>query len=69
MSKPVKVKMVKDTFSMPAKDYALLTQLKKASQRTGLKVKKGELLRAGLRLLAKLEPDDLDQAIALIKKS
>lgn len=58
-AKPVKVKIVRDTFSMPAPDHALLTTLKKTCQDQGRKVKKSDLLRAGLALLAKLPPAEL----------
>lgn len=47
---------VKDRFSMPAADYALIAQLKQRAAASGRKCKKSELLRAGLRQLAELDP-------------
>lgn len=62
--KSVKVKSVRDTFSMPAADYALISSLKIAASDVGLKVKKSELLRAGLQLLSKLEATELKTLLA-----
>jgi hypothetical protein len=38
-------------------EYACVGELKQRCRQAGLSVKKGELLGAGLRLLARLEPD------------
>ncbi|MFM9913360.1 MAG: hypothetical protein ACKVN9_07500 [Methylophilaceae bacterium] len=62
-AKPVKVKMVRDSFSMPAPDHALLVSLKKSCQDNGRKVKKSDLLCAGVGLLAKLSSADLLKAL------
>lgn len=51
-----KPKLVRDGFTMPEADYALLGTLKKRALAAGREVKKSELLRAGLRALAAL-PD------------
>ena len=51
-----KPKLVRDGFTMPEADYALLGTLKKRALRAGHEVKKSELLRAGLRALAAM-PD------------
>jgi hypothetical protein len=67
-AKQAKVKMVSDSFSMPAPDFAALSELKKKCLRIGLKVKKSELLRAGLSLLAKLPPADLAKVIQTIQQ-
>ena len=47
-----KPKLVRDGFTMPEADYALLAALKKRALQAGREVKKSELLRAGLRALA-----------------
>jgi hypothetical protein len=47
-----KLKLVRDGFTMPEADYALLGALKKRALHAGHEVKKSELLRAGLRALA-----------------
>jgi len=50
---PKKVKVVRDSFSMPQEDYALIAQLKERALASGMPVKKSALLRAGLQLLNK----------------
>jgi hypothetical protein len=45
-------KVVRDTFTMPREDYEQLAVLKQRCLDAGLAVKKSELLRAGLLLLA-----------------
>ena len=59
-----KVKMVRDSFTMPQNDYAKIGELKQACLKAGMHVKKSELLRAGLHALAKLNVPQLQQAIA-----
>jgi methylmalonyl-CoA mutase N-terminal domain/subunit len=53
-SKPKKVKMVRDSYTMPENDYAKHAELKKTCLKAGVHVKKSELLRAGLSTLSKL---------------
>ena len=53
-SKPKKVKMVRDSYSLPENEYAMLTGLKKQCLKAGVHVKKSELLRVGLSTLTKL---------------
>ncbi|MBU1214237.1 MAG: hypothetical protein KKF58_06415 [Gammaproteobacteria bacterium] len=50
---PKKVKVVRDSFSMPQDDYALIAKLKEKALASGMQVKKSALLRAGLQLLDK----------------
>ncbi|MGF6549414.1 hypothetical protein [Paraburkholderia youngii] len=45
-------KVVRDTFTMPRKDYEQLAVLRQRCLDAGLDVKKSELVRAGLLLLA-----------------
>ncbi len=45
-------KVVRDTFTMPREDYEQLAALKQRCLDAGLAVKKSELVRAGLLLLA-----------------
>ena len=51
-----KVKMVRDSFTMPKAEYAALDELKQRAALLGRPLKKSELLRAGVKLLAAL-PD------------
>lgn len=60
----VKVKVVRDSFTMPQNDYAKIAELKQACQKAGLQVKKSELLRAGLQVLSKLSMAQLKQTMA-----
>ncbi|TCG04132.1 hypothetical protein BZM27_43055 [Paraburkholderia steynii] len=50
--KKEKEKVVRDSFTMPKSDYAKIAELKQRCLDAGLSVKKSELLRAGLNLLA-----------------
>jgi hypothetical protein len=52
--KTPKVKMERDSFTMPKDEYAQIAALKKRLEGLGKPVKKSELLRAGLKLLATL---------------
>lgn len=59
-----KQKMVRDSFTMPAPDYALIGVLKARTLASGTSVKKSELLRAGLVALAALSAAQLIDLIA-----
>lgn len=59
----VKVKVVRDSFTMPKEDYEKISELKQASLKAGFHVKKSELLRAGLRVLSGLSIAELRQVI------
>ncbi len=61
-----KVKVVRDSFTMPQNDYALIATLKEKA--VGVHVKKSELLRAGLRLLSKLTATQLKKSVAEVEK-
>lgn len=50
--KPAKLKLVRDSFTIPKTEYAAIDVLKKRAARAGLPSKKSELLRAGLMALA-----------------
>ncbi|MCL4470791.1 MAG: hypothetical protein ACYC05_07175 [Sulfuricella sp.] len=66
--KPKKIKMVRDSFTMPENDYAKLAELKKKCLQAGVHVKKGELLRAGLLSLSKLPAAALIKAVEQVEK-
>ena len=57
--KPPKAPRVRDSFALPEADYALIASLKLAARRNGLKAKKNELIRLGLRALDDLSPTEL----------
>lgn len=64
----LKVKVVRDSFTMPQNDYAKIAELKQVCQKAGLQVKKSELLRAGLHALGKLSVVQLKQTIAQMEQ-
>jgi hypothetical protein len=59
----VKVKVVRDSFTMPKTDYEKIATLKQACLKAGFHVKKSELLRAGLQALSDLSAAQLKLAI------
>ncbi len=64
----VKVKVIRDSFTMPQTDYELIAALKQKAQEAGLHVKKSELLRAGLQSLSKLGTAQLKRAVSALEK-
>ena len=67
-SKPKKVRMVRDSYTMTENDYAKLAELKKECLKAGMHVKKSELLRAGLATLAKLPLTTLLKTVERLEK-
>lgn len=65
--KPKKIKMVRDSFTMPESDYAKLDELKKKCLEAGVHVKKSELLRAGLICLSKLNNGSLIKEVEQVE--
>ena len=59
----IKVKTVRDSFTMPKVEYEKISYLKQTCLKAGLHVKKNELLRAGLRALSTLSVTQLKQEI------
>jgi hypothetical protein len=66
--KPKKIKMVRDSFTMPENDYAQLAELKKKCLQGGVHVKKSELLRAGLQSLSRMPAAALIEAMEQVEK-
>jgi len=66
--KTVKAKVIRDSFSFPENDYLKISELKSICLAAGIHVKKGEILRAGLHLLTKLNLDELKQAVEQVEK-
>lgn len=54
-----KPKLVRDSFTFPEDDYALIAVLKQRALNAGRDIKKSELLRAGLAALAAMSENDL----------
>lgn len=60
-------KVVRDSFTMPLADYALIGLLKQRCIRLGIAMKKSELLRAGLATLQRLPDEGLVQVVAAVE--
>lgn len=65
-SKPEKVKVVRDSFTIPKAEYAQIGELKKRALALGQEVKKSELIRAGLLLLSQHNDAGLSKALAAV---
>lgn len=60
---PERAKLVRDGFTMPEADYALIAELKHRLHDVKREAKKSELLRAGLQALALLDAPSLAAAL------
>lgn len=65
--KPKKIKMIRDSYTMPESDYSKLAILKKKCLEAGIHVKKSELIRAGIIRLSKLTNVALLSAIGQVE--
>lgn len=65
---PKKPKLVRDSFTIPETDYALFATLKQRALKAGVEVKKSEILRAALAVLAKLDDAEFVKAIGLVER-
>ena len=61
-----KVKMERDSFTMPKDEYAQLALLKGRLNEMGQPAKKSELLRAGIKLLAAMSDNTLKTTLAKV---
>ncbi|OGU24496.1 MAG: hypothetical protein A2580_04405 [Hydrogenophilales bacterium RIFOXYD1_FULL_62_11] len=62
-TKAKKAKLVRDSFTMPELEYALITVLKKRCLDAGVSAKKSEILRAAVANLARLSDTSLLAAV------
>lgn len=62
-----KEKVLRDSFTMPKSDYAKLAELKQRCLDAGVHIKKSEILRAGLQLLAASSPKQLLSAVSKVE--
>ena len=58
--------LVRDSFTMPEQEYAVLLEVKQACLRAGIDVKKSELLRIGVALLGQLDVATLQGVLAAL---
>ncbi|UOD33531.1 hypothetical protein INH39_22950 [Massilia violaceinigra] len=59
-----KAKLVRDSFTMPEQEYAVLGQVKKACLKAGFEIKKSELLRIGVALISDLDIATLQKVLS-----
>jgi hypothetical protein len=62
-AKAKKVKLVRDSYTMPEAEYAVISLLKKRCLAAGVSAKKSEILRAAVAVLAKLNDSSVIAAI------
>jgi hypothetical protein len=61
-------RLIRDSFTFPPDDYAIIQEIIDRCLRQGIHVKKSEVLRAALRLLA-VQPDaKIEQAVTALPK-
>ena len=69
--KPVKtkkIKLVRDSYAMPENEYAQIGELKKRLVTMSVDVKKSELLRAGVAVMAALNDAELKRVMARVER-
>ena len=60
---PARPALVRDSFTMPEGEYAVLAAVKQACLKAGVEVKKSELLRIGVALVGRLDMATLRQVL------
>lgn len=63
-----KMKVVRDSFTMPQIEYQKIAEIKAVCLKAGMHVKKSEVLRAGLKALAELNGTQLKRALSTLEK-
>ncbi|MCE1238719.1 MAG: hypothetical protein LWW83_02170 [Azonexaceae bacterium] len=66
--KTKKAKLVRDSYAMPEAEYARIAELKKRLAALGSEVKKSELLRGGIAVLAALNDTELQAVMARVER-
>ena len=64
--KPPKNKLVRDSFTMPKLEYAVIESLKQRGAALAKPLKKSEVLRAGIKALAAMSDDQFTAAVAAV---
>ncbi len=64
--KAKKPKLVRDSFTIPKLEYLVLEELKQRSGKLGNSIKKGELIRAGIKALAAMSDASLLAALKAV---
>lgn len=66
VEKEKKVKVVRDSFTIPKIEFMQLAEMKKRALGLGVEVKKSELIRAGLQLLTGLQDTAFKKALSAV---
>ena len=66
--KAKKIKLVRDSYAMPEAEYARIGELKKRMAALGAEVKKSELLRGGIAVLAALNDAELKAVMGRVER-
>lgn len=61
-----KIKQIRDSFTMPEPEYAVIAQVKKACLKAGFEMKKSDLLRIGVSLIKGLDISTLKIILATL---
>ena len=61
-----KPKLVRDSFTMPEQEYAVIGQVKKACLKAGFEIKKSELLRIGVALISQIDRATLQSVLSAL---
>jgi hypothetical protein len=64
--KEKKIKVVRDSFTLPKTELLQITEMKKRAMTLGVEVKKSELIRAGLQALAGMTDAAFKSAMAKV---
>lgn len=64
--KPKKIKLVRDSFTIPKPEYLILDNLKLRAADLKHPIKKGELIRAGIKALATMTDPQLLEALKAV---
>ncbi|MFA6920680.1 MAG: hypothetical protein WC216_02460 [Gallionella sp.] len=68
VAKKPKLKVVRDSFTMPQSEYLKIAQIKEIGLKAGLQVKKSEVLRAGVIALCAMDEEQLKRALSGLDK-
>ncbi len=68
LKKQKKPKLVRDSFTIPADEYQILSVVKKQLTSEGLEVRKTEIVRIGLQLVSKLKTVSLKRRLNSLQK-
>jgi hypothetical protein len=68
LKKVQKKKVVRDSFTMPQNEYSKIAEIKAICLKSKMHVKKSEVLRAGLKMLAGLNAAQLKQKLGSLEK-